>query len=180
MDIGITVSEKPYFALYADELSLLPAGYAHVDGRFAGWGGGQAGVTTHSVHHWGVLVHGSEELGWHRECDGKDGDKEPGKLKAWRDREGFIQQGAGLTMVVDDVSRMIAGDMFDGQNQPDHSLSCLHCVHVGWFGITVNVRTLDILDFILGWFGVDFGRLDLGGDDGTKRRWGLMPGGWRF
>jgi hypothetical protein len=44
----------------------------------------------------------------------------------------------------------------------------------------VNVRTLDILDFLLGWFGIDFGRLDLGGDDGTERQWGLKPGGWHF
>ena len=36
VDIGITVSKKPYFALYADELSLLPVGYGYVDGRFAG------------------------------------------------------------------------------------------------------------------------------------------------
>jgi hypothetical protein len=44
----------------------------------------------------------------------------------------------------------------------------------------VNVRTVDILDFTLGWFGIAFGRLDMGGDDGTVRKWGERPGGWRF
>jgi hypothetical protein len=179
-DIGITVSKKAYFALYADELSLVPAGYAHVDGHFIGWGGGQVGMTTHAVHTWGFLVHGKEELGWHRKFEGEGGEKEAEADEAWRKREGFIEQGAGLTMVVDDTVRFIKGDMFEGQNQPDHSLSCLHYVHLGWFGIVVNVRTLDILDFLLGWFGIDFGRLDLGGDDGTERQWGLKPGGWRF
>ena len=38
VDIGFTISKKPYFALYADELSLLPVGYGHVDGHFVGWG----------------------------------------------------------------------------------------------------------------------------------------------
>jgi hypothetical protein len=179
-DIGIIVSKKPYFALYADELSLLPAGYAHVDGHFIGWGGGQLGETTHSVHNWGFLVHGSEELGWHRKYEGEGGEKEAEANEAWHNREGFIEQGAGVTMVIDDTVRLIKGDMFEGQNQPDHSLSCLHYMHLGWFGIVVNVRTLDILDFILGWVGIDFGRLDLGGDDGTERQWGLKPGGWRF
>ncbi len=179
-DIGITVSKKPYFALYADELSLLPAGYAHVDGHFIGWGGGQVGMTTHAVHSWGLLVHGKEELGWHRKYEGEGGEKEAEAIKAWRNREGFIEQGAGATMVIDDTVRLITGKMFEGQNQPDHSLSCLHYVHLGWFGVVVNVRTLDIMDFVLGWFGIDFGRLDLGGDDGTERQWGLKPGGWRF
>ena len=179
-DIGFTTSEKPYFALYADELSLLPIGYAHVDGHFIGWGGGQVGMTTHAVHSWGLLVHGKEELGWHREYEGEGGPKEQEAITAWRNREGFIEQGAGATMVIDDTLRFIEGKMFEGQNQPDHSLSCLHYIHLGWFGIVVNVRTLDIIDFALGWFGIDFGRLDLGGDDGTERKWGLRPGGWRF
>jgi hypothetical protein len=180
VDIGFTISKKPYFALYADELSLLPVGYAHVDGYFVGWGGGQLGVTTHAVHSWGLLAHGEEELGWHRRYEGEGGTKEAEANEAWHKRDGFIQQGAGATMVIDDTMRLITGKMFEGQNQPDHSLSCLHYIHLGWFGIVVNVRTLDIVDFVLGWFGIDFGRLDLGGDDGTERKWGLRPGGWRF
>ena len=179
-DIGITVSKKPYFSVYADELSLLPVGYAHVDGHFIGWGGGQVGMTTHAVHSWGLLVHGKEELGWHRRYEVEGGAKEAEVIKAWHNREGFIEQGAGATMVIDDTLRLITDRMFEGQNQPDHSLSCLHYIHIGWFGVVVNVRTLDIIDFMLGWFGIDFGRLDLGGDDGTERQWGLKPGGWRF
>ncbi len=179
-DIGLTTSKKPFFAAYADELSILPAGYAHVDGDFIGWGGGQVGKTAHSVHSWGALAHGKEELGWHRKDEAGGQTKDTEAKKAWLNREGFIEQGAGATMVIDDTVRFISGDMFEGQNQPDHSLSCLHYVHFGWVGIVVNVRTLDILDFILGWFGIDFGRLDLGGDDGTERKWALRPGGWRF
>jgi hypothetical protein len=180
VDIGFTTSKKPYFALFADELSILPVGYAHVDGHFVGWGGGQVGKTTHAVHSWGALVSGSEELGWHRKYEGEGGAKEAEANEAWRNKKGFIEQTAGVTMYVDGTVRFLRGDMFEGQNQPDHSLSCLHYIHLGWFGIVVNVRTLDILDFLLGWFGIDFGRLDLGGDDGTERQWGLKPGGWHF
>jgi len=180
LDIGITVSKKPYFALFADELSILPVGYAHVDGHFIGWGGGQLGKTPHAVHAWGALVSGSEELGWHRKYEGEGGEKEAEANEAWSKRKEFIEQTAGITMYIDGTLRFLRNDMFEGQNQPDHSLSCLHYIHLGWFGIVVNVRTLDILDFLLGWFGIDFGRLDLGGDDGTERRWGLKPGGWHF
>ena len=180
LDIGITVSKKPYFALFADELSILPVGYAHVDGHFIGWGGGQLGKTPHAVHAWGALVSGSEELGWHRKYEGEGGEKEAEANEAWSKRKEFIEQTAGITMYIDGTLRFLRNDMFEGQNQPDHSLSCLHYIHLGWFVIVVNVRTLDILDFLLGWFGIDFGRLDLGGDDGTERRWGLKPGGWHF
>ncbi len=181
VDIGIIVSEKPYFALYADELSLLPIGYAHVDGHFIGWGGGQVGKTTHAVHSYGLLLHGEEELGWHRQYEGEGGEKEAEANEAWRKRYGFIEQGAGASMVIDDSVRLITGNMFEGRNEPDHSLSCLHYIHLGWFGIVVNVRTLSIIDFILGWTTLDFGgSLDFKGDDGTERRWGLRPGGWRF
>jgi hypothetical protein len=180
-DLGVTVSSKPYFALYADALSLLPIGYAHVDGHFAGWGGGQLGVTTHAVHCWGVLVHGTEELGWHREYKGQGGAKEAEAQEAWRRSDGFIQQGAGASMVIDDTVRLLTGELFEGRNEPDHSLSCLCYVHLGWFGLVANVRTLSILDFVLGWTTLDFGgSLDFRGDDGTKRKWGLRPGGWRF
>jgi len=85
-DIGIIVSKKPYFALFADELSILPVGYAHVDGHFIGWGGGQVGKTTHAVHSWGALVSGSEELGWHRKYEGEGGAKEAEANEAWRKR----------------------------------------------------------------------------------------------
>ncbi len=179
-DIGITVSKKPYFALYGDELSLVPAGYARVDGHFIGWGGGQVGITTHAVHSWGFLLHGKEELGWHQSRGNGGVAKEAEAATAWRNREGFIEQGAGPTMVIDDTVRFLTDRMFEGRNEPDHSLSCLHYIHFGWFGIVVNIRTLDILDFVLGWVGIDFGRLDMGGDDGTERKWGLRPGGWRF
>lgn len=125
-------------------------------------------VTTHAVNSWGLLIHGKEEFGWHCKYKGEGGAREAEAIKAWRNRDGFIQQGAGVSMVIDDAVRLTTGKMFEGRNEPDHSLSCVHCVHLGWFGIVVNVRTLDIIDFILGWLGIDFGRLDLGGNDARR------------
>jgi len=100
-------SKKPYFALFADELSILPVGYAHVDGHFVGWGGGQVGKTTHAVHSWGALVSGSEELGWHRKYEGEGGAKEAEANEAWRNKKGFIEQTAGVTMYVDGTVRFL-------------------------------------------------------------------------
>ena len=64
VDIGVTYSSKPQFALYSSFESILPGGYADLDGWFAGWGGGQFGVTRHYLHAWGAIVWGHEEIGW--------------------------------------------------------------------------------------------------------------------
>ena len=44
----------------------------------------------------------------------------------------------------------------------------MHTLHVGYVGLILNVRYLEILDFLTGWFGAD-----LCGDDG--RDYGKWP-----
>ena len=63
-DIGVTWSDKNQIVLYASFESVLPLGYAHFDGHFAGWGGGQFGVTRNSLDAWGAIVWGHEKVGW--------------------------------------------------------------------------------------------------------------------
>ena len=64
MDVGVTVSKKPQFGLYATFFSVVAAGYADVDGHFVGVGGGQAGLTRNRFKAWGLLAIGHETMGW--------------------------------------------------------------------------------------------------------------------
>jgi len=40
----------------------------------------------------------------------------------------------------------------------------MHCIHVGYVGVEVNIHYAELADFFLGWFG-----LDITADDGTYR-----------
>lgn len=64
VDFGITTSSEPQFSFYAALLSIAPFGYGHVDGRFTGVGGGDAGSMKIYYEHFGVLVYGKEITGW--------------------------------------------------------------------------------------------------------------------
>jgi len=64
IDLGLTFTEEPSFALYGHFASLTPFGVAQVDGYYLGIGGGQIGLTRHYVAGAGALVWGYEELGW--------------------------------------------------------------------------------------------------------------------
>ena len=64
LDLGITVSTKPGFALYGDFASVAPGGYGHVDGHFVGVAGGRIGPMRHHQASLGLLAWGYEEVGW--------------------------------------------------------------------------------------------------------------------
>ena len=64
IDLGLTFSTKPGFALYGDFASVAPGGYGHVDGYFLGVAGGRIGPMRHYQASLGLLVWGYEEVGW--------------------------------------------------------------------------------------------------------------------
>ncbi len=64
VDIGVTWSEDPYFSVYACLLGLSSVGAGHVDGEFAGLGGGKFGSFRHYHKVCGLLLWTYEELGW--------------------------------------------------------------------------------------------------------------------
>ena len=63
-DVGVTVSLKPQWALYAAFMSATPVGYGRVDGYFIGIGGGDIGVMRIYYNHIGLGVWGRERAGW--------------------------------------------------------------------------------------------------------------------
>jgi len=64
VDVGLTFSTKPGFALYADFASVAPGGYGHVDGYFVGVAGGRIGPMRHHQASLGLVGWGYEEVGW--------------------------------------------------------------------------------------------------------------------
>ncbi|MCD6416273.1 MAG: hypothetical protein J7M08_06220 [Planctomycetes bacterium] len=149
MDIGVTVTKTPQIGLYWNSLDLLVLGYSDVDGYFAGWGGGQFGVTRHYNNCYGAIV-GHEKVGW-----GKFNKDDPKTL---------YMRYSGLLGLAS-----LAGTG-DNKTTPDYTPACVHFFpHIGYVGLVWNARWTEMLDFIVG-----FTTIDLAGDDG--HRFGKWPG----
>jgi len=138
LDVGVTWSREPQLAIYGDCAAITPVGWGHVDGYFAGWGGGQIGVTRHYEKCFGLLLWGHEELGW-----GEFDTNDPATLDG---------QGVG-----------ILGIALPPYGRPAYTPACVHFLHLGWVGLVANARYLEMVDFLLGW-----STLDIACDDGKK------------
>ncbi len=64
VDLGVTWTSEPYWSVYACLLGLSSIGAGHVDGEFAGLGGGEFGSFRHYHKVCGLLLWTYEELGW--------------------------------------------------------------------------------------------------------------------
>jgi len=142
VDIGITWSNEPAFALYTNTPILVPIGWSRVDGYFAGLGGGQWGMTSLYESCSGILLWGTEQVAWH--------DYDVNKP------ETLNLQGVGP------IAPMV-GPFGSAAYVPAWS----NYIHLGFGGLAFNARYMDMIDFILGWFGAD-----IASDDGkTTAQW---------
>ena len=139
IDLGVTVSKKPGFALYYDFVPIIPIGVGYVDGYFVGLGGGQAGAMPHYEKSYGAILWGQEEVGF-----GVYDTAVPESVRFQR------------TGVIGLPEGPVPG--------PDYMISCPHYLHLGWVGLVVTPRYLQIIDFILG-----FTTLDICHDDGAAK-----------
>ena len=132
VDVGLTVSAEPQLALYADEFSLLPVGYADVeDAGFIGIGGGAAGVSQHDIYAYGLFIFGEEWLWWDH---------------SGTETGGEYIQGAGVIGVPFSIAFC---------EVPGYAPASIHYIHLGWVGAAVNIRWIEIADFLLGWTTLD-------------------------
>jgi hypothetical protein len=147
LDVGVTVSSKPGFSLYADFLNIAALGYSHVDGHIIGLGGGYAGYIPMRQRAAGLLLWGKEEFAY-EDFDRQDPEKPP----SWRVGIMGLIEGPGP---------------YNG-----HIVSCPKLLHLGWVGLTLNCKFGEIADFILGWT-----TYDLMGDDtaGKAAKGGTAP-----
>jgi len=143
IDLGVSVSSKPGFALFYDFVPVFPIGGGKVDGHFVGLGGGRLGFMPHYQESYGAIVWGQEAVAF-----GVHDLERPETLNFQRSGLSGLAQGP------------VPG--------PDYMISCPHYIHLGWIGIVASPRYLQMLDFVLGWT-----TLDIGYDDGlSPGRWG--------
>ncbi len=134
-DVGCTFSKKPQLGLYMNCPMILPIGYGHVDGYYAGVAAGRVGAMKHTQRNAGLLLWGRENNTW---ADGGDGGGEE----------------------VEDQQVGVLGLAAERKSDVPYKPSCKHYFHLGWFGVTANVRWPEIPDFLLGWVGLDISRDD--------------------
>jgi len=135
-DVGLTFSRKPQLGLYMNCPVIAPIGYGRVDGYYAGVAAGRVGAMKHTQRNAGLLLWGRENNTW---ADGGDGGGE----------EVEDQQVGVLGLAKERKSDVLP-----------YKPSCKHYFHLGWIGVTANVRWLEIPDFLLGWVGLDISRDD--------------------
>jgi hypothetical protein len=138
-DLGLTFSIKPCISLYACGVSLITGGYSYFDGYFVGMGGGRVGFMRHYNNCLGLLIAGREEIGF-----GSFNKDDPETL--WTQNQGI----AGIFMPPFDAT-------------PAYVPACTHFLHLAFVGAVGNLRYMEMVDFLLGFAGVD-----IAADDGRK------------
>jgi len=142
-DLGFTFSKKPQLGLYMNCPMIVPIGYGNVDADFVGVGGGKVGVMKHREKSVGFLVRGSEEVSW-----GEDEDPSGG---------GSHYQPVGVLGLAEAQ-----------EDELPYKPACIHYLHLGWVGVTFNIRWQEIFDFLVGWAGLDPAGDDSGAADGSS------------
>ncbi len=139
IDIGITFSKKPGFAVFYDFVPVIPVGFGYVDGYYVGIGGGKLNwFDPHFQKSYGLGLWGQEEVTFAKSLEEakKLDEKERNKVMDFQ-RTGLIG--------------MVQGP-FPG---PNYLISCPHYIHLGWIGLVGTPRYLQMLDFVLGWTTLD-------------------------
>jgi hypothetical protein len=144
VDAGFTFSKRPAIAAYYSFIPLVAIGYGDVQGRFAGVGGGRlAAWAPHRERSCGLILWGREELNFGTPQSELDAMNDADRRKALH----FHRPGP-----IGVIQGPLAG--------PEYLISCPHYLHLGWFGLVLTPRYLEMADFLLGWT-----TLDIGGDD---------------
>jgi len=155
IELGLTLSKRPYFALHQDYFNLLPHGYSRVRGAYVGLGARQFGVLDFDDETWGALVWGSKHL-----QIGELNPRDPHQV--WlSDMRKLKAAGKPLPVRTqrynDGVVRMVR----EGHPPPWPTfVSCRRNLHLGWVGLFASMHPVEIIDFIVGWTS-----LDIVGDD---------------
>jgi len=127
-DVGVTVSAKPQFTLYAGFLNILSVGYSDFDGTLLGMAGRSYGVVDARQNAGGLVLWGYEQFGY-EDFEADDPDSPP----AW-----------GVA---------VAGR---GERPPKMQIiNCPKMLHLGWIGLALNCKFGQLADFLVGWTTID-------------------------
>ncbi len=138
LDIGVTASQKPKFALYASDLNIIAIGYSNVDGTLVGIGGRKVGVMPVRHHAGCIVLYGYEQFGYEDFIM-----EDPESPERWR---------VGLIA------------LFEGPPPPKGQIANIpRMLHLGWIGVAFNVRLGELVDLILGFTTLDIMKDDTAG-----------------
>jgi len=147
VDVGITANGgKPQFGLFLDFFNITPLGWSGVETTKIGLQHRHFGVMPYENKSWGLLLWG-EELRGAEEFNPLD------PHQARRDQSDLTERPAFDAGIV---------SLIEGDETPPvvQFLECERGFHLGWIGLQVTCRPVDLLDFIIG-----LATLDILGDD---------------
>ena len=130
IDAGVTVSPEPQFSLYVGLLNVLSLGYSNMDGTLYGLSEGRGGKVAARQNAAGMLLVGTEQLGY-RDVEFDD----PASPEPWKVGPVGLAEGPGPR---------------NGQ-----VINCPKLLHLGWVGLTLNCKFGELADFLLGWTTLD-------------------------
>jgi hypothetical protein len=137
-DMGISITSTPQWGFFWNSLEMGPGGWSKIDGHVLGWAGGRLGWVRHYNHCYG-LFYLTENIGWGPNVDPDDPST-------------YYTQTAGIVGYI----------LPPYDSTPAYTPACVHFFpHIGYVGFVWNLRYMEMVDFMLGWFG-----LDIAGDDG--------------
>ena len=139
-DVGVTVSPKPHFGVYAGFQSILGIGYADIDGKLLGIGDRKVGALDMRYKAAGSLLEAKEAWAFADDYDKADEDSPQ-------------RRGVGLGLIYGPYPKTVMG-----------ALNCPKLIHLGFIGFNLNCKIGQIADFILGWT-----TLDIASDDEPLR-----------
>jgi hypothetical protein len=135
-DVGVTVSKDPGLSVYCGFNSILPVGFAYMDGWLLGSGGRHVGIVPARNRGIGLVLWGEEQIAY-KDFDGNDPKSPPLR------RVGIL----GL----------IQGPIPDRRN----ILACPKLLHLGWIGLTLNCKIGEAIDFLVGLTTIDIMKDDV-------------------
>lgn len=155
IDLGLTFSSKPQFALYYSGpiVQIGTIGYGDVDGRFFGLGEGHGHLwSPHYEKSYGLVAWGQEWVSFDHDKAALDALPAEEAEKVSNHMQvgvvGFVRGGSG-----------------DGAPPPGpkYIVSCPHFIHLGWVGVVANPRWLQMVNFVVGWTGLELLKNDNAG-----------------
>ena len=151
-DVGITITDKwqPDFRLYFS-FFILPIGYSHIDGKIIGLGNRHFGIHDFEADEYGLILTGSERYGT-AEINPQDPRQvwplyDKNDPAAPKERPNY--KTGILPLATKDEPRLWT-----------KYFECNKGIHLGWIGVHVPCRPLDLIDFVIG-----FTTLDIMSDD---------------
>lgn len=145
-DTGILIADtwEPGFACYIDFFQFFPLGYSHVNKtRLLGMAQSQIGWLPVRHHAWGCVIDGSEAKAF-------------GQFNPDDPRQVDPENAEGVT----DFQKYNAGYLAPrGDEKAAPFLQHFECdrfFYFGYIGFCIDIRPLDIGDFMCGWFGIDY------------------------